>query len=147
MTNLKTYCVTDVPSENLEKLDWNLINSKQRGFRSFNHPSRGNSEWPGAQAELLLENNIQPSKIFDIVFCSEKQKNEFLSIYGAPYDEFDEPINCEVDDNLFIKVKCRKCNSIDSIAVQNYKRQYYQKRYVLWEHKGGWTKILSIYRR
>ena len=111
-------------SENLEKLDWSLINYKERGFRSSKHPSRGDSEWPRAQAELLLENKIESSTIFDIVFVSEKQKNEFLSMYGAPYDEFDEPINCVVDDNLFIKTKCRKCNSIDSIAVQNYNRQY-----------------------
>ena len=27
-------------SENLEKLDWSLINSKERGFRSSKHPSR-----------------------------------------------------------------------------------------------------------
>ena len=129
-------------SENLEKLDWNLINSKQRGFRSSKHPSSGYSEWPGAQAELLLENNIQSSKIVDIVFCSEKQKDEFLSMYGAPYDEFDEPINCVVDDNLFIKTKCRKCNSIDSIAVQNYNRQYCTECEHQVDYSGRWGRYI-----
>jgi hypothetical protein len=109
-----------VGSEKLEKLGWGLINS-QRGFRSKGPNS---DEWAKAQAELLVDEKIEPSKILDIVFCSQQEKNDYLNHFGAPFNEFDEPINCIVNEELFIKTKCRKCDSIGNITIQDYKRQW-----------------------
>ena len=110
----------NVLSENLKKLDWELINSK-RGFHSRRGPY---SNWPRAQAELLLESKIEPSQIYDLVFCSKYQKDQFFSTYGEPNDEFGDPIDCVIDENLFIKTTCLKCNSIDNVSILNYNQQW-----------------------
>ena len=126
-------------SENLSKLDWDLINS-QRGFRS---KGRHSKEWPIAQAELLLKNKIEPSQIFDIVFCSEKEKEDYLSKYGLPFDELDQPIDCVVDDSLFIKTKCLKCKSVDNVDILNYNTQ----RCAKCEHSLDYSGRYGRYRR